>query len=210
MAKILKSVKSNEKEILTIAGVAIGGGILLYSLARNAGGISDFIGKIFGAFSENIGSNIINALTPHGNVAGGDQPALAGTKDTNLGGDTGISKENVQTAIKQAGLPPATIGTEDLIALGAVAEQNKPGILDLATNILLGKVTNQNLAGNQDLRNAENALVSQLSQHGAGLLTGQTVVGLYKVPGGDVVPLTQNAVDYYNQVHVGITEIVHY
>lgn len=210
MAGRLRSVKNTENEILKIAGVAVLGVVGIYALVRSAPALGDLFTKGI----SNIVSGIEAGFPNFSNILGGgstsNQPPLPGTVGSNLGGSTGISSGNVQEAIKQAGLPPAPSGTETFIAGGAVAETNTPGILDQAISILLGKTNPKNLATNPDLKAAENSLISQLSQSAATELTGQKPVGLFKVPGGDVVPLTQNAVDYYNQIHVGITEVVHY
>lgn len=178
-------------------GIPIGLTILAgYLLVKNAGGIAKFVGTAASSTANYVGDSILNSLKGLNVISNNGTPL-------NSSGTTAL---DVQTAIKQAGLQPAPDYAVPYIAKAATLPSST---LDEAVNILLGKSPNVNLATNPDIITANNALISQLSQNAAYQLTGQQVVGLFNIR-GQVLPLTQDAVNYYKNAGVTITPVVIY
>lgn len=164
-------------------------GLGVYLVVKNAGGIASFFGNAASGFGSYVSGSIQNAF--------------AGLKLPDLSAGTTKVYNPVTDPTLKLGSTASVIGTDGQSHL---VGQDVIKQAELSLGGQLGSTIN--LANNPDVKAAENAIIAGLNQNNVSSFVGYTVVGDFKLPNGDVVPLSQAAVDYYNSAHVPLTEIV--
>jgi hypothetical protein len=210
---------------------------LVSGAATVGSSLGQAVGGGLGSIPSGVGQGFLSVFSPTGDQNGAIRNALGLPVDTNgcltipftnipFPGQncSALNKSTIpptgsgaQDPSKQAtsnGAVGITVDTSRLNQRSQSTNPSAPGSnlvnasdLGYAANILSGIVKPANLSVAPGLRSALNQVISSLGTAQTSLLVGQPTVGNYVVPSGDVVPLTQAAVDYYNKIGVRVPRV---